>query len=228
MKPIIGITASINKLDYETMGQSVVMSPKNYLDAVNNSGGVGIIIPENENVDDIFRILDGLIIAGGRDISPSLYGQYENKKTSDTHLRQDQWELDLINGAIVRNTPLLCICRGHQLLCVSRGGSLHQHLPETIGFENHGAADGKWSNHKVILDENSEIGAILGNEVIVNSGHHQGVMDCGDLRIVGRSEDGLIEAVELESQSFLISTQWHPEMIKQHSIFDSLIKSARI
>ena len=227
MNPIIGITASINIINYETENQSVIMSPLNYLSAVNRSGGVGVIISEGDNIDEIFGILDGIIITGGRDINPELYNQGIHKQTSDIKNSQDEWELLLIDEAIERDLPILCICRGPQLLCIARGGSLHQHLPETEGFENHGETNGKWSNHKVILEPNSQLASILGNEIIVNSGHHQGISDAGDLTIVGKSEDGLIEAVELESQTFLISTQWHPEMILQDSIFQSLIDSAR-
>lgn len=228
LNPIIGITSSINVINYETENQSVIMSPLNYLSAVNSSGGVGIIIPEGDNIEEIFGILDGIIIAGGRDISPELYDQGIQDYTLDIKNSQDEWELTLINEAIKRDLPILCICRGHQLLCIARGGSLHQHLPETEGFEKHGESNGKWSEHRVILEPNSLIASILGNEVMVNSGHHQGISDPGDLTVVGKSEDGLIEAFELESQTFLISTQWHPEMILQDSIFQCLIDSARI
>ena len=227
MKPIIGITASINIIDYETENQSVIMSPATYLDAVKKSGGVGIIISEGEYTEELLGILDGLIIAGGRDISPTLYGEENHEQTKDIEISQDEWEMLLIKGAIKRDLPLLCICRGHQLLCITRGGTLHQHLPETEGYENHGESNGKWSEHEVIFESNSQISNILGSKIMVNSGHHQGVCNPGDLTVVGRTNDGLIEALELESQTFLISTQWHPEMINQYTIFDSLINSAR-
>ena len=132
-------------------------------------------------------------------------------------------EVSLIEGAIERDMPLLCICRGHQLLCAIRGGKLFQHLPTTRGFEEHGETGGKWSNHKVKLEPNSLIYDILGEEVVGNSGHHQGVFDAGDLEIVGTTSDGLIEAVELQGCRFLISVQWHPEMCGHKEIFERLI-----
>ena len=119
---------------------------------------------------------------------------------------------------------MLCICRGHQLLCVIRGGKLLQHLPTTKGFEKHGETGGKWSNHKIKLIPESLIYGLLGGEVIGNSGHHQGVYDAGDLDVVGRTSDGLIEAVELQSCRFLVSVQWHPEMCGHVEIFERLIQ----
>ena len=113
-------------------------------------------------------------------------------------------------------------------MSVERGGRLHQHLPETPGHENHGATAGDWSNHLVQIEEDSLLASLIGTETMANSGHHQGVADAGDLTVVARTEDGLIEAVELPGASFLLSMQWHPEMIDQSKVFNALIESARI
>ena len=181
------------------------------------------MISECGDPNELLDILDGLIISGGRDINPRIYGEELHEKTTDIDNQQDQWEVSLIEGAIDRDLPLLCVCRGHQLLCAIRGGKLFQHLPTTKGFENHGETGGKWSNHKIQLIPGSLIYDILGEEVIGNSGHHQGVFDAGDLNVVGRTTDGLIEAVELQSCRFLISVQWHPEMCGHKEIFERLI-----
>ena len=191
--------------DYETQDQSVVMIPKNYPKAVKEAGGIPLLISECGDPNELLDILDGLIISGGRDINPRLYGEELHEKTTDIDNQQDEWEVSLIEGAIDRDLPLLCVCRGHQLLCAIRGGKLFQHLPTTEGFEKHGETGGKWSNHKIQLIPGSLIYDILGEEVIGNSGHHQGVFDAGDLNVVGRTTDGLIEAVELQSCRFLIS-----------------------
>jgi len=227
LKPLIGITTSVNVLDYETQDQETIMIPTNYPKAIRESGGISILLTESDDADEILNHLDGLVIAGGRDIDPNLYGEAFHNRTNDVRPKQDIWEIALIKGAIKRDLPLLCICRGHQLLCAIHGGKLHQHLPETKGFEDHGATGGEWSSHIINLEINSQIGSILGNQIIGNSGHHQGVYEPGNLTVVGRTEDGLIEAVELESQTFLISTQWHPEMINQRTIFDALIEAGR-
>jgi|TARA_B100001996_G_scaffold382486_1_gene374438 putative glutamine amidotransferase len=226
MKPLIGITTSVNSRNYEESNQSVVMLPANYPKAVINAGGIPLLLSESEDVDELLDCLDGLVISGGRDLNPKLYDETPHEKTVDFSDSQDKWEISLIEGAIKRELPLLCICRGHQLLCVIRGGKLFQDLPTTEGYENHGATGGKWSEHVVKLASGSLISELLGDEVIGNSGHHQGVYDAGDMIVVGRTLDGLIEAVEMDGYPFLISTQWHPEMLKQEEIFEGLIQAS--
>ena len=225
--PVIGVTTSVNVRDYETPEQAVVMVPANYPQAIRRAGGIPILLTEGDDVETLLARLDGIIIAGGRDVDPALYGEEPHERTDNLRPEQDTWESALIATAIERDLPLLCVCRGHQLLAVERGGRLHQHLPETPGYEKHGATGGEWSNHAVEIDPNSRLGSILGTNVIGNSGHHQGVADAGDLTIVGRTEDGLIEAVELPGASFLLSMQWHPEMLNQTKVFDALIEAAR-
>jgi putative glutamine amidotransferase len=226
MRPLIGITTSVNSRDYEVSNQSVVMLPSNYPCAVKNAGGIPLLLSECDDVDELLDCLDGLVISGGRDINPNFYGEATHEKSVNFSDSQDKWEKSLIEGAIEREMPLLCICRGHQLLCVIRGGKLHQDLPTTKGFEEHGATGGEWSDHIIKIEKDCLTSELLGNEIIGNSGHHQGVYDAGDLKIVGRSLDGLIEAVELNEYPFLISTQWHPEMLKQNSIFEGLIQAS--
>ncbi len=226
--PVIGVTTSVNLRDYETPEQAVVMLPANYPRAIRAAGGIPVLLAEGDDVETLLDRLDGIVIAGGRDIDPSRYGEEPHERTTDTRPEQDRWESALIAAAIERDLPMLCVCRGHQLLSVERGGRLHQHLPDTPGHENHGATGGEWSNHPVEIDPDSKLGSILGGRAVGNSGHHQGVADAGDLTVVARSEDGLIEAVELPGANFLLSMQWHPEMIDQTRVFDALIEAARI
>ena len=225
--PLIGVTTSVNVHDYETPAQSVVMLPSTYPESIRRAGGVAVLLTEGDDVETILSRFDGLIIAGGRDIDPVLYGEQCHEKTNDIRPAQDEWELSLMRRAIERNLPLLCVCRGHQLLTVDHGGRLHQHLPSTPGHESHGACGGEWSEHPVNIDPTSKMAAILGTSIIGNSGHHQGVADAGTLSVVGRTEDGLIEAVEMPDKRFVISMQWHPEMMDQKVVFDALIDAAR-
>jgi len=225
--PIIGVTTSINLRDYETPEQAVVMLPANYPNAIRKAGGIPVLLTEGDDVVTLLDRLDGIIIAGGRDIDPACYGEEPHEKTTNLRPEQDSWEASLITSAIERDLPMLCVCRGHQLLSIERGGSLHQHLPETPGHENHGATAGDWSDHPVKIKESSLLASVIGTETMANSGHHQGVADAGDLTVVARTDDGLIEAVELPGASFLLSMQWHPEMIDQTKVFDALIEAAR-
>lgn len=228
MKPVIGITTSVNVRDYETPKQAVVMLPANYPKAIRRAGGIPVLLTEGDDVETLLDRLDGIVIAGGRDIDPARYGEEPHEQTTNTRPEQDKWESALIAAAIERDLPMLCVCRGHQLLSVERGGRLHQHLPETPGHENHGAADGEWSDHRVDIDSDSHLASIIGASTNTNSGHHQGVAEAGDLTVVARTSDGLIEAVELPGSRFLLSMQWHPEMIDQRAVFEALIEAARI
>ena len=130
MRPLIGITTSVNSQDYETSDQSVVMIPENYPKAVEKAGGIPLLISDCGDPNELLDVIDGLIISGGRDINPTLYGDLLHEETIDVIDRQDEWEVSLIEGAIERDMPLLCICRGHQLLCAIRGGKYSNIFPQ--------------------------------------------------------------------------------------------------
>lgn len=194
---------------------------------VSKCGGIPILIPPGSSTEIIDNI-DGLIISGGPDISPEIYGQENGKFTIETYPEQDASEIALIKSAIKNNLPLLCICRGFQLLCAIHDGSLHQHLPQTDGYEEHGGWDGNVTEHGVNIIEGSRLEEIMGDKITVNSTHHQGVKDPGSLRVTAfSSHDGLIEAVEIEKLSFCIGVQWHPERIEHVSLYKAFIDSAR-
>lgn len=194
---------------------------------VSRCGGIPILIPPGSSTEIIDNI-DGLIISGGPDISPEIYGQENGKFTIETYPKQDASEIALIKSAIKNNLPLLCICRGFQLLCAIHDGSLHQHLPQTDGYEEHGGWDGNVTEHGVNIIEGSRLEEIMGDKITVNSTHHQGVKDPGSLKVTAfSSHDGLIEAVEIEKLSFCIGVQWHPERIEHVSLYKAFIDSAR-
>ena len=109
MRPLIGITTSVNSRDYEVSNQSVVMLPETYPKAVQRAGGIPLLLSECDDSEELLDCLDGLIISGGRDINPKLYNQDANQKTIDFSDSQDKWETSLIEGAIERDMPLLCI-----------------------------------------------------------------------------------------------------------------------
>ena len=184
-------------------------------------------IPPGSSTEIIDNI-DGLIISGGPDISPEIYGQENGKFTIETYPEQDASEIALIKSAIKNNLPLLCICRGFQLLCAIHDGSLHQHLPQTDGYEEHGGWDGNVTEHGVNIIEGSRLEEIMGDKITVNSTHHQGVKDPGSLKVTAlSSHDELIEAVEVEKLTFCIGVQWHPERIEHVSLYQAFIDSAR-
>ena len=173
--------------------------PSTYASAIEGAGGVPLLLipPSGLFRDQCLSMISGLVIAGGPDINSEEYGQTPDSTASEYYPIQDKSEISLINGALYRDMPLLCICRGMQMLSIIHGGHLHQHLDSTPEYENHGAYDGKFSEHKVIFKRGSKISSIMGEEIIVNSTHHQGVANAGTLSVTGNAkQDGLIETVE--------------------------------
>ena len=226
-RPIIGITCPSRLTKWAKWELDAVVIPTTYHKMVDRCGGIPILIPPGSSVEIIDKI-DGLIISGGPDISPEIYGQENGKFTNETYPEQDISEIALIKSAIEKDLPLLCICRGFQLLCAIHDGILYQHLPETNGFEDHGGWDGNVTEHGVNIVEGSRLEKIMGNRIIANSTHHQGVKDPGSLKITAlSSHDGLIEAVEIEKLTFCIGVQWHPERIEHVSLYQAFIDSAR-
>ena len=226
-RPIIGITCPSRPTKWAKWELDAVVIPTTYHKMVSRCGGIPILIPPGSSTEIIDNI-DGLIISGGPDISPEIYGQENGKFTIETYPEQDASEIALIKSAIKNNLPLLCICRGFQLLCAIHDGSLHQHLPQTDGYEEHGGWDGNVTVHGVNIIEGSRLEEIMGDKITVNSTHHQGVKDPGSLRVTAfSSHDGLIEAVEIEKLSFCIGVQWHPERIEHVSLYKAFIDSAR-
>ena len=145
--PVIGVTACKRPSTFGPWDIEAVILPSTYTNAIEEAGGQPILLPPGcctSNLD----FLDGLVVAGGPDIHPSLYGQEPGEHIYLAHPDQDHSESSLIKAAIDRDIPLLGICRGMQLMCVIHGGSMHQHLPETPGFEEHGGWDGVVTEHE--------------------------------------------------------------------------------
>ena len=225
--PVIGITACKRDSTFGPWNIEAVILPSTYTNIIEEAGGQPILLPPgccSSNLD----FLDGLVVAGGPDIHPSLYGQEPSEHVYLAHQDQDDSESSLIKAALERDIPLLGICRGMQLMCVLHGGSMHQHLPETPGFEEHGGWNGEVTEHGVSIIEGSHLHAIMGAEIIANSTHHQGVSNAGSLQISAYSKhDNLIEGVERNDKRFCIGVQWHPERIGHLGLYCALVEAAR-
>jgi putative glutamine amidotransferase len=171
------------------------------------------------------RVLDGLVLGGGADLDPALYGA-EREPLTDTRPDRDTAEMMLARAALAADLPILGVCRGMQVLTVAAGGSLHQHLPDVLGHEKHRPAPGVYGSHDAGFTEGSRIAALMGDDVEVNCYHHQGVADPGTLTVTGRTEDGLAEAVEDPAKRFVLGVQWHPEIIRDKRLFGALVAAA--
>ncbi|MBI4910552.1 MAG: gamma-glutamyl-gamma-aminobutyrate hydrolase family protein [Acidobacteria bacterium] len=179
-----------------------------YAKAVEYSGfeAVPLLPPGPVSLDG----LDALLISGGTDLSPALYGQPPHPAT-DSHPdgERDEMECRLLRAALDADLPLLCICRGLQLLNVAYGGDLIQHLPNTDGHRQAGVAD----VHVVRGVAGSAFAGIMGEQPFtVNSRHHQAVGRIGAGLVVSAwAEDGVVEGMELPGKRFAVAVQWHPE-----------------
>jgi putative glutamine amidotransferase len=157
----------------------------------------------------------GLVLTGGVDVDPSLYGESPGHHTQPPLTARDDYELSLLRFALDADLPVLAICRGHQLLNVSLGGSLLQHI-ESGEHASHREPPRLSRSHEVVLSPGTLLARLYdGRErLVVNSRHHQAVTLerlAAGLRAAALSPDGLIEAVESESHAWVVGVQWHPE-----------------
>jgi putative glutamine amidotransferase len=170
----------------------------------------------------------GLMLTGGSDVDPRLYGEPPSPETEPPDPDRDVTESALIDEALARDLPLLAICRGMQILNVHLGGSLVQHLP-TAARHVRRSPDKSLPAHRVTIEPGTLLATIARSESWnVNSRHHQAIAQIAPgLRVCARDpEDGTIEAVELSSRHFVLAVQWHPENQApvdsgQRSLFES-------
>jgi putative glutamine amidotransferase len=158
-----------------------------------------------ENVTTVAG-LDGLLLAGGSDIDPAIYGAPRHPKTEEPDPARDSLEIILLREALERDLPVLAICRGLQLLNVVLGGTLVQHI------EGHRYPE-QPDVHPITIASHSRLRSILGaDEFVVNSRHHQCVdRVASGLVVVARAPDNVVEALELPGKRFVLAVQWHPE-----------------
>lgn len=149
---------------------------------------------------------DGLLLSGGTDLNPGLYGERPHPDNDAPDDERDRTERRLLEEALARDLPVLAICRGMQLFNVAHGGSLHQHAE---GHRKPGVDEA----HKINVSPGTRLAQAMGaGESQVNSRHHQTIAQVGaGLRVSATSEDGVTEALERGDRKFALAVQWHPE-----------------
>ena len=206
-----------------------------YAARVADAGGVPLVVsrPSGDLLDDVLALADGLLITGGGDVDPASYGA-ELEDTDDPDAGADDWELALIAGARERGLPTLGICRGAQLLAVCHGGRLTQRLPDVDGHYDLAGLSPEAilsARHAVELVTGSRVQRALGSQrVQVNTIHHHGIGDPGELEVTAVAPGGVIEAVEPRSEWACVGVQWHPEKMaepEQAGLFAQLVSAAR-
>ncbi|WFB11491.1 gamma-glutamyl-gamma-aminobutyrate hydrolase family protein [Streptomyces sp. LX-29] len=231
-KPLIGISTYLEQsVRWGVWELPAALLPAGYHRLVQRAGGLAAQLPPDDPgaAAAVVSRLDGLVIAGGPDVEPVRYGAEPHPRTGPPARERDAWELALIEAALAAGVPLLGICRGMQLLNVARGGTLVQHLPETVGHEGHSGPPGVFERHEVTPVPGTLLARVLPEPVSVPTYHHQAVDRIGaGLEVSAHAADGTVEALELPgARGFALGVQWHPEAGDDPRVMEALTAAAR-
>jgi len=233
MAPTIGITTYHTSANWRGFIEDGALLPWQYVDAIRRNGGRPILLPPGgaaAEAEATVAVLDGVVIAGGGDLDPAIYGAARHPKTEANSPDRDAWELAVADAALRMGVPLLGICRGMQVLNVACGGTLHQHVPDLVGHEAHNGPVNGFGVHKVRVTQGRTIIDLLpsGEFFEVPTHHHQAVDRVGDGLIpVAWASDGIIEAIEAASpDEFVVGVQWHPEQSDDVRLFCAFMAAA--
>ena len=225
--PIIGITRC-SRLD-------------DYVSSIEQSGATARVVEVSESPRALTAALDGVLLTGGGDVDPVLYGESRHATVEDAEPGRDEFEIDLARRAMEADLPLLAICRGAQVLNVAAGGTLVQDIPSALATElPHSLTQPRdCLAHSVRITRDSRLYGALGAAVDaactcrVNSRHHQSVGTLGQRLVASAvAPDGVIEAIEAPNARFCVGVQWHPENFWRTGqfkpLFDAFVEAARL
>lgn len=229
MVPVIGLTA-------DTESKKLLVK-EDYVTSVLNAGGIPVIFPYTTDLTTIQALIeqvDGLLLTGGADVDPALYGEEPLLGLGQIKPDRDQFERLLVNEALQKDVPIFAICRGNQMLNIAAGGSsfqdINSQIPNIIQHKQFAPRD--HLSHSVQIEKNTLLHNILGTDTIkVNSFHHQAVKTFAPgFQISALASDGVIEAIESQNHKFVLGVQWHPGSLTQKDphaqrLFLSFIKA---
>ena len=197
-----------------------------YIQVLTGTGAIPWMIPllpdDIDTLRGIYDELDGVFLPGGADIDPTMYGEHRHPNCDRSDSARDRVELILTEWALRDRKPVLGVCRGLQLINLAAGGTLWQDLasqrPTSIKHDYFPFRDGYARDHlahSVTVSDGTQLAEIVGSgERQVNSMHHQGIRELGrGFRVSATAPDGLIEAIELPGDQFVLAVQWHPEVL---------------
>ena len=238
--PRIGIPCQYNDETNTVHHVPLVSQNLTYVRGITEAGGLPILISptlSDTMLRSIYEDLDGLLLAGGVDIDPTLYGEIRGSKLGRLDPERDRMEIKLARWAFEDRLPCFGICRGIQVLNVALGGTLYQDIPsQTDSTVSHTRTDHPrdWIAHPIKIAERSGLADIMGRTELtgVNSLHHQAVKKLAEpFEAVAESPDGVIEGMERRDDGFCIAVQWHPEELTaqacQRALFRALVEAAR-
>lgn len=227
--PLIGLTTYVEPATHGVWTEVSALLPMEYVSGVIRAGAVPVLLPPaGTDPGAVLDVLSGLILTGGPDVDPHLYGAAPHGETDQPREERDHWESALCLAALDRDLPLLAICRGLQILNVALGGTLHQHLPEVVGSEVHRRVRGQLTPNHVRIESETILSTVLGVQAEALCHHHQAIDRLGvGMRAVAVSTDGTVEATEIPDRHFALGVQWHPESDgADDRLFKSLVDAA--
>lgn len=225
MKPLIGLTPTpeLLQMEHGTFRRHALSD--NYSLAVEAAGGIPVMLPAHiQDINSLLNALDAVIITGGGDIDPARYGQEAHETTDGIDAERDAFEIAVLHAAVERDMPILGICRGLQIFNVALGGTLVQDVAELFPDaaehrqqDLHVHHEDTFQNAKLTPGDHPLRSIVNGDEVQVNSFHHQGISILAEpLRVMATTDDDLIEAVYHPGLTHAMAVQWHPEMLAPH------------
>lgn len=226
-RPRIGINCDVEAGRRELGDTKLFTLNPDYARAIARAGATPVLLPavvtasgvDLAALDDQLDVVDGVLLVGGADMDPRVYGEESHPSIVPLDPERDAYDLALARAALERGIPILGVCGGMQLLAVARGGSLHQHLPDRRTdcypelVEVHREPHRDSLSHSVAVHPKTTLASILGvSRLVTNSRHHQAVNQLGSgQRVAATTDDGVVEAIEAADGRFVIGVQWHPE-----------------
>lgn len=234
-KPVIGLTSSYEKDE----NVDRIFLNHSYLDSIRHFGGIPLVLPAEateEELETFIGLCDGILLTGGNDLDPALYGETLLNDTVVPAPERDKSEMYVCRAAVERNLPILGICRGIQVMNVYFGGTLYQDIPSQLDTEVKHRMDPPYhrGSHNCILPENTPLREVCSEETIkINSHHHQAIKQLAPgFQAMGICDDGIIEAIYDPEKPFIWGVQWHPERIwdieaSSAKVFEAFLKACR-
>ncbi len=211
-----------------------------YLESVRRAGGEPFELDyQRDPVASVVGRASALMLTGGGDVDPSLYGETPHATYQASEPGRDEYEIALVKAAVSAGTPIFAICRGMQVLNVALGGTLVQDIPSMVnGAVHHAVSEPRYAiAHEVWVATGSRLEQLMGDKLEggtcqVNSRHHQAVKDvAAGWEVSGTAPDGVIEAIEQPGEILRLAVQWHPENFWRtgefRPLFEGFVEAAR-